>query len=134
MAKFEKGKSGNPAGRPRGRGDRRTLYKECLAPRSKEIIEKAIDLALNHNNESILKDLLGKLLPQKAIVDSIRVKLRNNTQKDLEKVYEMIQLGEITPNEFSVLLNSIKTSLEIKSETQVLPLLAKLKEKMLLEK
>lgn len=130
---FVKGESGNPAGRPKGRADRRTLYREHLSPHSPELIKKAIEMALD-GNEPIMRELLSKILPTKALLDSIEIDLKNDTKKDIQKVYDLLAEGEITSQEFLLLLNSINVSEEIKSKTDVLPLLEKLKEKMLSEK
>lgn len=130
---FRKGQSGNPAGRPPGRADRRTLYREHLSPYAPELIKKAVEMALD-GNDAVMKELLSKLLPTKALLDSIEIELKNDTKQDVQKVYDLLAEGEITSQEFLLLLNSINSSVEIKSKTDVLPLLEKLKEKMLSEK
>lgn len=43
--RFEKGQSGNPAGRPRGRADSRNRYREMLQPHIPEVLDKLVELA-----------------------------------------------------------------------------------------
>ena len=43
---FVKGQSGNPAGRPPGISDRRSVVKELLLPEAPKLVAKAVELAL----------------------------------------------------------------------------------------
>jgi hypothetical protein len=46
MAKFSKGQSGNPSGKPKGcRNATTILFDELLKDNAKELIEKAIEMA-----------------------------------------------------------------------------------------
>lgn len=64
MSKFAEGQSGNPAGRPRGIKDRRVLFAEMLGEHKQALFDKALELALN-GNEQMLRLLLDRLLPAK---------------------------------------------------------------------
>jgi hypothetical protein len=59
---FEKGKSGNPAGRPKGVPDRRQLVRDLLLPDAPDLITKAVELALG-GDTAMLKACLDKLIP-----------------------------------------------------------------------
>jgi hypothetical protein len=49
---FRTGKSGNPSGRLKGTGDKRTAFKEMLGPSSAQLIQKAIEMALDGNEDA----------------------------------------------------------------------------------
>ena len=103
MSKFEKGKSGNPRGRPRGSGNK-------VPAILKEAIIKAAELAGGEEgltgylqaqakaNPSAIMGLLGKVLPlQMAGVDGVQqlveVKLTVVDAKPLEMSAQPQQLG-----------------------------------------
>ncbi len=46
MARFKKGQSGNPAGRPKGIKDRRVKYRELLEQHTPALVSKTVELAL----------------------------------------------------------------------------------------
>ena len=62
---FEKGQSGNPAGRPRGVKDKRRKYLELAEDDLKAISDKAIQLAKTGNTQMI-KLILERILPAQA--------------------------------------------------------------------
>lgn len=59
---FQKGESGNPAGRPKGIPDRRQLLRDMLLPEAPKLVEAAIQRALN-GDTALLKSCLDKLIP-----------------------------------------------------------------------
>jgi hypothetical protein len=54
---FKSGISGNPKGRPHGTGMRQKLFNNLVEPKSEELINKAIQLALE-GNEAMLTYIL----------------------------------------------------------------------------
>ena len=42
---WEKGESGNPAGRPAGIKDKRTAMRELLLPHAEELVAKVVEMA-----------------------------------------------------------------------------------------
>jgi hypothetical protein len=60
--KFEPGQSGNPAGRPKGSGDRRSGLRSLLDPHAPALIEKAVEMALS-GDMAALKLCLDRCLP-----------------------------------------------------------------------
>lgn len=65
---FEKGASGNPSGRPKGTKDRRTIFRDMVEPHRETLVQKAIVLALE-GNEQMLRLLLDRLLPAKPRIE-----------------------------------------------------------------
>lgn len=59
---FVKGKSGNPAGRPKGASDRRTELRELLEPHAGALIKKAVEMALA-GDTTAMKLCLERVLP-----------------------------------------------------------------------
>jgi hypothetical protein len=63
MPKFQPGRSGNPAGRPKGCKDRRTEYaRGLLEPHAKALMQKVVDLALE-GDTTALRLCLERLVP-----------------------------------------------------------------------
>ena len=60
--KFEKGQSGNPAGRPPGLPDKRTELRALLDPHKDALVEKAVELALGGDTQA-LKLCMDRLIP-----------------------------------------------------------------------
>ena len=59
---FQKGQSGNPAGRPKGVTDRRQTIQDLLMPDAPELVSKAVEKALE-GDSMLLKACLDKLIP-----------------------------------------------------------------------
>ena len=59
---FQKGLSGNPAGRPKGVTDRRQAIQGLLMPDAPELVSKAVEKALE-GDSMLLKACLDKLIP-----------------------------------------------------------------------
>jgi len=60
--KFQKGKSGNPKGKPPGATDKRTKLRELLQPHAAELLQKAVNLALE-GDPAALRMCLDRLVP-----------------------------------------------------------------------
>ncbi len=63
MAKFVKGHSGNPNGRPVGSGYKQKLFMQHIMPIKEELIAKMKEMALA-GNEQMLKLLIERILPK----------------------------------------------------------------------
>ena len=68
---FEKGTSGNPAGRPKGVPDRRQMVRDLLLPDAPQLVSKAIQLALE-GDIVMLKACLDKLIPNARPATGVR--------------------------------------------------------------
>lgn len=68
MAKFERGQSGNPHGRPRGSSKVKVLQ-DALAKHRTDLLEKAVSMALD-GDAVMLKCLLDRLLPVLRPIDA----------------------------------------------------------------
>jgi len=90
MAKFTKGKSGNPTGRPKGVIDKRTALNGLLMPHAESLIKKVVELALLGDTQA-LRLCLDRLIP-KLPNENINVNLEEDdklveaTQKLLDEL------------------------------------------------
>ena len=62
MAKFKKGQSGNPKGRPKGVVDRRSRYLALIEKRLPDVVNQVVSAALG-GDMTACKILLDKILP-----------------------------------------------------------------------
>jgi hypothetical protein len=99
MAHFKKGQSGNPKGRPKGATDRRGALRELLEPHAPELVEKAVELALE-GDATALRMCLDRLIPSLP-ADSSPVVLGpvadNNPTKAGEAILAQAFSGTISP-------------------------------------
>ncbi|QBQ53083.1 DUF5681 domain-containing protein [Nitrosococcus wardiae] len=105
---FKPGKSGNPAGRPKGTKDKRTEFRELLRPHAPDLIKKAVEMALE-GDATALKLCLDKLIPNLR-PQAEPVSIQFNGESLLEKGQEILKAvskGEITPEEGNHLLASL---------------------------
>src|SRR4030095_10313350 len=65
---FQKGESGNPAGRPPGIRDKRTAMRELLSPHAAELVGKAVEMALA-GDSTALRICIDRLIPPAKATD-----------------------------------------------------------------
>lgn len=90
MAKFEKGQSGNPEGRPKGIVDKRRRFSGLLEPYGEQLIQKAIELALQGDGTA-LRLCIERLIPR-AKDEPVSVTLGG---EDLSKAEGLSQVGKM---------------------------------------
>src|SRR5215471_4561 len=99
MAKFTKGQSGNPSGKPKGcRNATTILFDELLKDNAKELIEKAIEMAKGGDGPA-LRLCIERLAPARkdrpVWFDFPEMK----EAKDAVKASAAIAAGDLTPSE-----------------------------------
>jgi Family of unknown function (DUF5681) len=62
MTKFQAGKSGNPAGRPKGTKDKRTALRDLLTPHSEDLVNTLVHFA-KVGDMSAMRIVMERLLP-----------------------------------------------------------------------
>jgi hypothetical protein len=114
MAVFRKGQSGNPAGKPRGAKDKRTVLRSLLQPRAEKLIEKAVDLALN-GDTTALRICIDRIIPTMKAKDSpVRIgKLAGSLTDQGRTVLDAMAEGSITPDEAATLMQAISAQARI---------------------
>jgi len=110
--KFQKGKSGNPLGRPRGVRNKATLLAEkLLENEAEEICRQAIELAKKGNIQAI-KIVMDRILPPKKeipiTIDLPTMKTSTDILEAVSQVTLAICCGKITPSDGETLTRIIE--------------------------
>lgn len=109
MAKFPKGKSGNPKGRPKGIQDRRSRFRELIAVEGEVIIGKIVTLAKKGDKDA-LKWCLDRLVPPLRSTDQpVKFSWNNNTSlTDMgSNVLRAAATGKISPENAGRIINAL---------------------------
>lgn len=111
MSKFQPGKSGNPAGRPKGIKDRRVALREKLAPHADDLIETVIFCAKNADMQA-MKIVMDRLIPPLK-EEAIQVKIpiiasADDCTQAQAAVLNAVAAGEILPSEGQVVSGLIE--------------------------
>jgi hypothetical protein len=111
QGKFQKGKSGNPLGRPRGIRNKATSLAEALFEGEIEgICRKAIEEAKQGNIQAI-KLILDRILPPKKetliFIDLPIIKAGSDILEAVNRVAEAVCHGKISPSEGEILTRII---------------------------
>lgn len=126
---FEKGQSGNPAGRPKGTKDRRTIFRDMVEPHREALVQKAIALALD-GNEQMLRLLLDRLLPAKPKTEEESFGFDNNKSlsEQLGSIKQAMNDGEITSDYAYKASQVIATQIKIDEYMKITQLEQRLEE------
>ncbi|MFL9987129.1 DUF5681 domain-containing protein [Paraburkholderia sediminicola] len=111
---FRKGKSGNPAGKPKGARDKRTELRELLRPRAAELVQKAVELALA-GDTTALRICIDRIIPTIKAKDApIGIGgLTGSLAEQGQAVLAAMAAGEITPDEANAVMAAIAAQVRI---------------------
>lgn len=117
---FEKGKSGNPKGRPKGYKLARTKILEILDLDSPPLVKKAFWMAMNEGNEVIMTALLNKVLPNMPKDSFMNIeKLKGTLQEKGEQVVEYMSECAISPSEATSMMNVLHKQSELNDIAEI---------------
>jgi hypothetical protein len=111
---FEKGKSGNPEGRPKGIKDKRLAFRALFEPHAKAIVEKVIELAKT-GDTAALRICIDRLVPPiKAKDMPVEIDGFEGGLADQGRtVLAALSQGRITPDEASTLMQTVAAQARI---------------------
>jgi hypothetical protein len=110
---FKPGQSGNRSGRPKGLKDRRNLFRDMVAPSCPQLVHKAIEMALE-GNEQMIKLLLDRILPAKPKDDPIDINLESDSLVTKTKsIFKALSDGKISPSATATLIQSVAIEAKI---------------------
>src|SRR5215813_10533399 len=103
MAKFKKGQSGNPSGKPKGRRNATTiLFDELLRDNAKELIEKAVEMAKGGDGPA-LRLCIDRLAPPRkdrpVWFDLPKMKEARDAVNASAAIVAAVAAGDLTPSE-----------------------------------
>jgi hypothetical protein len=104
--RFQKGQSGNPAGKPKGAKDKRTELRALLQPHAEALIQKAVDLALA-GDTTALRICVDRLIPPIRSDVVTLPGLEGSLAEQGKAVLEALARGEITPDAAATILQAI---------------------------
>ncbi len=127
--KFQKGRSGNPAGKPCGARDKRTELRRLLEPSQRKLVKKAIALALAGDTTALklcLDRLQAPLRPRDDVV-SVKFKGASLTER-ADSIFAAIAAGHLSPEQGSRLLDALAACARIREVDELEKRLAALEE------
>ena len=116
MARFKKGESGNPAGRPKGIQDKRTALRSFLEPHAEELVQKAKDLALEGDTTALRLCLERLVAPIKIKDEPVELEGLEGSQSLVEQgqaIINALAKAQLTPSEAATLMQSVATQARI---------------------
>src|SRR5262245_35207911 len=108
MAKFRKGASGNPAGRPKGTGDRRTALRTLLEPHAPKLVGKLVERALEGDGLA-LRICMDRLIPTlKAREEPVKMPGAGGTLREQgDAVLAAVNAGTLGPDQAASLIQAL---------------------------
>ncbi len=125
-----KGHTNNPAGRPKGRPDRRAIYRQ-LEPHLPKIIDKMVALAQGGDAAAarLLLDRSIPVLKQEHI--PVAYPIQGNTPRERAKsIILAAKEGNVSPVELTQAMSLINTAAQIATATELLHRVEKLEQQL----
>lgn len=114
MAKFQKGQSGNPAGKPKGARDKRTELRALLEPHAEKLINKVVALALEGDTTALricVDRLIAPVKPRDVPVNM--GKIEGSLADQGRTILGALSGGSITPDEAVSLMQAVAAQARI---------------------
>ena len=109
---FQKGQSGNPAGKPKGAKDKRTALRELLQPHAEQLVQKAVKLALD-GDTTALRICIDRIIPAAKAKDA-PISLESLTGSPTEQaVVNALTTGALTPDEANAVMAVLTAQMRV---------------------
>ncbi len=120
MAKFVKGQTGNPSGRPKGATDKRTELRALLEPHKEALADKVVELALG-GDTTALRICIDRLMPALRPVDAlVEIQLSGATLTEkAEQILGAVGAGRLSPDQGGRLLDAIAACAKIREADEL---------------
>lgn len=129
---FEPGRSGNPAGRPRGSRNRSTLaLEQIFEGEAEKLSRKAIEMALDGDGPAMklcLDRLLSPRRDRSITFDLPAINSAADLPKATEAMLRAVASGEITPSEAADIGKAVSAHIEAITAADLSARLARLEE------
>ena len=119
--KFQKGQSGNPAGKKPGTKDKRTELRELLKPRAPELLQVVLEQALA-GDLTAARLILDRILPPvRATSEPVKMELPKGAtlSEQAQAVVAAATSGELTTDEAAGLMAVLQGQLRIKEQDEL---------------
>jgi len=118
--KFQKGKSGNPAGKKPGTRDKRTELRELLKPRAPELLQVVLEQALA-GDLTAARLILDRILPPvRATSEPVNLILPAGSLSDqAQSIMQAATDGRLTTDEAAGLMAVLQGQLRIKEQDEL---------------
>ena len=127
---FKSGESGNPLGRPIGVRDRRTALRELLNPHAPELVQKAVNLALEGDTAALRMCLDRCIAPLRSTTQNIPLNFEGELHERGEATLQAIYAGDIDPLTGSALIGALADQARLKEQTELEARLSHLENKL----
>jgi len=124
---FQPGHSGNPAGKPKGARDKRTVLRKLMEPHSEALVQKAVDMALE-GDTTALRLCLERIVPALRSQDMpVNLgSLKGSLSEQAGKINQAMAGGKITPADASSVLSALTSQAKIQEFDELERRIAKL--------
>ena len=127
---FKSGESGNPSGRPVGVKDRRTALRQLLIPHATDLVQKAVDMALEGDTTALKMCLDRCIAPLRSTTQNIELNFEGELHERGEATLNAIYSGEIDPITGSALIGALADQAKLLDATEFEERLRKLEGKL----
>jgi hypothetical protein len=129
---FQPGKSGNPAGKPKGAQDKRLVLRRMLEARGPEVVETLLDMAIVDRDPVALKLIMERISPRPK-ADSVNLGIQVNSvngKDDIRAIVSEVLLGaikgEVPDDQGKSISALVKTFIDVDNDKRMDDLEAKL--------
>lgn len=114
MTAFKPGRSGNPAGRPKGVKDRRVEWREALSKHGDDLVAKAVELALA-GDTAALKLCIDRAIPAyRPAAEPVKFELTGDSlTSKAESVLAAVADGQLDPQTGKQLVDAVGSLMKV---------------------